>query len=436
MVTPPAHRPTLFSGEGVSPTRHTWVRWSWLWHGLFSVEFIAVASAVLWQQSFAWSDAGLFTCVLLLLGSWYGIGVFLGQETFRHHPLLTQGYLAIGWGLWWEVVQLHWLSWFLLFGLCTQLYVLSPGLWKLPGLLVLTALSVRQILLEAGANSVLVLVLLSFAGMGLLLAWNLESLHEQNRKKDRLVAQLEATRNALAAASQQAGAAQERERLADDIHDTLAQGFSSILMHAEAAERALLSEAGRSRDHLDQIRQIARENLTQARRLLWALQPESSSRAPLPEILSHLCHTWSQEHGITVEPIITGKRRLLRPEIEVILLRAAQEGLVNVSKHARARQVMVTLSYLEDVVILDVQDDGVGFDPNQLSQMTCSQVPSSGFGLKALRERTERLGGTLSVESAPGEGTTLALALPALPACSDGGCESPGEMPGVQENAR
>ena len=110
---------------------------------------------------------------------------------------------------------------------------------------------------------------------------------------------------------------------------------------------------------------------------------------------------------------ITGTSRSLLPEIESTLLRAAQETLTNAGKYAHAQRVTVTISYMDEVVVLDVQDDGSGFDSAQLHVSPPGQ-PSSGFGLKALRQRVELLGGTLSIESSPGEGTTIAVALPAM----------------------
>jgi signal transduction histidine kinase len=341
---------------------------------------------------------------------------------WRRHLLITQGYLIVAWGLWLVLLQFHSLSWFLLFGLTSQLYMLTPRLWKLPGLVILTALTLWQVITRIGINNGIVLLILSSAAVGLFIALEIEIIHRRNWEKGQLLSELEATRQELVIASQQAGAVQERQRLAYEIHDTLAQGFMSIIMHAEAAESTLPASAGNVQRYLDQIRRTARENLSEARRLMWALQPEALERASLPDVLSHLCRKWSEEQSVAVDMIITGSRQMLRPEIEVTLLRATQEGLANVSKHARASQVTVTLSYIDDMVVLDVQDDGVGFDPEQMPLVY--EHTSSGFGLKALRERAEHLGGTLSVESIAGEGTTLAMVLPALPVCSNGVQES------------
>ena len=209
-----------------------------------------------------------------------------------------------------------------------------------------------------------------------------------------------------------AGMLGERQRLAREIHDTLAQGFTSIVMNLEAAEGALPegvpSEETRTKWHLDQARLTARESLTEARRLVWALQPESLENASLPEALTQLAARWSDASGVEASAATSGTPRPLSSEAEATLLRIAQEALANVQKHARAGRVVVTLSYMSDHVALDVIDDGEGFDTGR----NPARTRESGFGLRAMRGRVEQLDGKLTVESAPGEGTTLVAELP------------------------
>ncbi len=209
-----------------------------------------------------------------------------------------------------------------------------------------------------------------------------------------------------------AGMLGERQRLAREIHDTLAQGFTSIVMNLEAAEGALPEEVPaeetRTKWHLDQARLTARESLTEARRLVWALKPESLENASLPEALAQLAARWSDSSGVEASAALTGTPRPLSAEAEATLVRVAQESLANVHKHARAGRVVMTLSYMSDHVALDVIDDGEGFDPDRKPVTT----PESGFGLPAMRGRVEQLAGKLTVESAPGEGTTVVAELP------------------------
>jgi signal transduction histidine kinase len=322
------------------------------------------------------------------------------------------GYLAIGWSLWFGLTVLNPVYLFVLFGLYPQVFVLAPLPGKILGALLLTVLcALQQVKLAGGIGGNLFLTLAAGVS-GILMALFIYTIIEQSMKQQRLIGELETTRLALAAAERQAGVMEERQRLAREIHDTLAQGFTSIVMHLEAAEAALPAELTTPQHYLDSARRTARENLAEVRRLLWALQPAALERATLGEVLTHLAARWEEESGVEALATTTGTVHALRPEIEVTLLRAAQEALANAYKHASASQVVLTLSYMDGMVVLDVQDNGVGFDMSRLSLSPVEQS-AGGFGLKALRERVEQQGGTLSIESSCGEGTTIAVALPA-----------------------
>jgi len=211
--------------------------------------------------------------------------------------------------------------------------------------------------------------------------------------------------------ARQAGVSEERQRLAHEIHDTLAQGFTSIVMHMEAAEQALAAEPQKARHHVTMARQTARENLSQARRLVWALRPKALERASLAEAVSRVVRRWSEASGVEADTVITGAVTSLHPSVEIVLLRAVQEALANVRKHAQAGRVTVTLSYVGDLVLLDVQDDGAGFDPAAAGDGH-GEPDDGGYGLPTMKERCQRLGGELSIESEPGQGTTIALSIP------------------------
>lgn len=229
----------------------------------------------------------------------------------------------------------------------------------------------------------------------------------------------------------------ERQRMAREIHDTLAQGLTGIIMQLEAAGRADKRDNERQR-HIDNAIRLARESLSEARRSVQAVRPEPLEDARLPEALAAVSRRWEQIHHVPVETATTGDARPLHPEVEVTLLRAAQEALANVGKHAQAGRVGVTLSYMEDVVMLDVRDDGVGFDLAErrksaaTSAATCAEgVPAngSGVGLTAMRQRVHRLAGSLEVESEPGRGTALCVRVPAIPPSSEGseGADEPAD---------
>jgi signal transduction histidine kinase len=160
------------------------------------------------------------------------------------------------------------------------------------------------------------------------------------------------------------------------------------------------------RPHLDFAQSVARENLEEARRMMRALRPEVLEQAGgLPAALTRVGAEWAERTGVPCSLHVTGTVLPLHADLEVLLLRATQELLTNVRKHARATRVAVTLSYMSDVVALDVHDDGVGFS---------DAAPTSGLGLRGLRERAVQLDGVLSVESAAGEGATATLTVPAF----------------------
>ena len=213
----------------------------------------------------------------------------------------------------------------------------------------------------------------------------------------------------LVAQAQETAVLRERQRLAREIHDTLAQGFTSIVMHLEAAEQALSSDTAVTRRHMDQARSTARDSLAQARRVVDDLRPELLESTPFDQAIARVVAQWAAHSGVAAEFKVTGEIRPLHPQVEVTLLRSSQEALANVRKHAQATTTCVTLSYLGDTVILDVEDNGRGVAQNAA---TPDGLTSGGFGLVAMRERVAQLGGELFIESEPDEGTTLSISLP------------------------
>ncbi|WBB48897.1 sensor histidine kinase [Verrucosispora sp. WMMA2044] len=270
----------------------------------------------------------------------------------------------------------------------------------------------------------LVLVLVNLALAGAVSWFNLVGEREDARRK-RLVAELAATNRQLAETIQEneglhaqlitqareAGVLDERQRMAREIHDTLAQGLTGIITQLEAAEQTRDRSADWRR-HVDNALALARESLTEARRSVRALRPEPLETARLPDALAELGDRWSAVHGVTASVSTTGTPRPLHPEIEVTLLRAAQEALSNVARHAAASRVGLTLSYMSDVVTLDVRDDGTGFD---LTSRSAVPNENGSYGLTAMRQRVNRVGGQLAVESEPGGGTAVSASVPALP---------------------
>lgn len=223
-----------------------------------------------------------------------------------------------------------------------------------------------------------------------------------------------------AAQGRTAGVLGERQRLAHEIHDTLAQGFASIVTQLEAAEQARDRDPASLAVHVERAKQMARDGLAEARRTVVALRPHSLDDAALPEALRDVASRWRDAQPSTpeVSVVIDGDPARSDPEIDAGLLRVTQEALTNVGKHAGAGRVTVTLSYLDDLVLLDVQDDGVGFVVDDVVATNGDPVRAQrhhqhgGYGLIAMRERVRDLGGALIIESAPGEGTTVAARVP------------------------
>ncbi|WP_235079306.1 sensor histidine kinase [Amycolatopsis orientalis] len=243
----------------------------------------------------------------------------------------------------------------------------------------------------------------------------------QNAERKRMLDQLAAAeaenrglQRQLLAQAREAGVLDERQRLSQEIHDTLAQGFTGIITQLEAAAQAR-DDAAEWERHLAAATQLARENLTAARRSVAALRPEPLETATLPEALSEVARLWSERTGVPAEFSTTGTAVPLHPELEATLLRITQEALSNVAKHARAGRVGITLSYMGDEVTLDARDDGVGFDP---APSPAPPTAEGGHGLPGMRRRAERLAGTLHVESEPGGGTAISARLPAIPAAT------------------
>ena len=240
-------------------------------------------------------------------------------------------------------------------------------------------------------------------------------IQEEQEQRKKVVADLEAALQEnvalhaqLVAQAREAGVLDERQRLAGEIHDTLAQGLAGIITQLEAAA-GLEADAKERRAHLEKALALARQSLGEARRSVRALRPAELESSQLQEAIGKLASEWSVVSGVPVLIQTVGEPSPLAPEVEVTIFRLVQESLTNVGKHARAHRVVVTVSYLDDAVRLDVLDDGVGF---------AGPGNGDGYGLVSMRQRISRIGGTLDIETTPGGGTTVTASIP-VPAGSD-----------------
>jgi signal transduction histidine kinase len=251
-------------------------------------------------------------------------------------------------------------------------------------------------------------------GFGIVIGERLKVLNQEREQAvERLEVALEENaglHEQLVRQAREAGVLDERQRMAREIHDTIAHGLTGVITQLEAAEQAGDRDGDWQR-HVDNAARLARESLAEARRSVEASRPGALETATLPDALSAVARTWSALNDIAVEVVTTGDPVSLHPEIETALLRTAQEALANVARHASATRAGITLSYMGDVVTLDVRDDGIGFRVPETGEQR-----GSGFGLTAMRQRVGRVAGTLVIESEPGGGTAICARVPAITA--------------------
>lgn len=214
----------------------------------------------------------------------------------------------------------------------------------------------------------------------------------------------------LVAEQRSSGVLAERTRLSRDIHDTLAQGFSSILLLSRAGHG--VADRERLAGLLSQIEQSAATHLAEARGVVAALAPPDLESSGLPGALRRLLDALEESSGIRTQLHLDGDLISLPTTIEVALLRTTQGALANVRQHAHAQHVVVTLTDAGDSVRLDIVDDGQGFAAEGWESARPSPVSHGGYGIRSIRSRLRELGGDLHVESQPGEGTALSAHVP------------------------
>jgi signal transduction histidine kinase len=210
----------------------------------------------------------------------------------------------------------------------------------------------------------------------------------------------------LSAQNRQSAIIEERNRMARDIHDTLAQGFTGVILHLEAAEEAMARERmDIVSGHLHGAGEIARDGLREARRSVQALRPLALEEKKLAEALEDLLTKQTAGTALQAKFTLQGEPRELPPEWEANILRIGQEVLTNVFRHARATEFSAVLIFSDREICLSMHDNGCGFD---------SAGKYSGFGLQGIAERTEDMEGQLTIQSAGGRGTTISVAVPML----------------------
>ena len=230
--------------------------------------------------------------------------------------------------------------------------------------------------------------------------------------RQRLIDQLRSTRGELARQQRAAGILTERNRLARELHDTLAQELGASRTLLQAAERDWPTRPDQARGRVRTVTEALGDNLVEVRRMISDLSPPELDDHDLPTALIALCAR-EQQCGTAADVHFRslGEPRPLPYELTATLLRVAQGALANIRDHAHARQVTVTLRQNDDEVTLQVRDDGAGFTPGR-----AGTSPMRGYGLPSMRQRLQAYGGALSVASTPGRGTLLTGRLPLQPA--------------------
>lgn len=389
-----------------------WERIGWIWTLVFYVS-LAISLILALDAGLTPNEVRLAWILSIALSIWQVGGIFLvfRYPHYRQQPGRALIYVAGLLIIFFFLTQINGTFNFLLSGLYPHIFVALTIRYAIPAAILLNLIAFREQILDIGlANFWQTPAIWGFAVMsvlGLVLAsWIYAIIHQSVQRRE-LIEELEAAQVQLAETQRREGMLAERQRLAQEIHDTLAQGFTSIVIHLEAAEEGLPAGNTTTHHHLNQARTIARHSLTSARRVVQDLRPELLEKDPLPTAISRTTQRWSQQSGIPATATTTGNVQNLHPEQEVTLLRATQEALANIQKHAQAQSANVTLSYMGDMVILDVQDDGVGFDPAGITPTS-----THSYGLTAMRQRLHQIGGSLTIESQPHDGTTLVIEIP------------------------
>ena len=411
--------------ERVHPA-NAWEHWGWIWSvvffGMLLLPLVLLIqeqqlTAAAWQRAYALTVAALLVHVVGFWGPRW-------RTRLRARPLYGILYMTALGLLVAGLLSIHPTFYIVLGAFFTQLfYSLSPRL-AIPVAIVATMLMGLSTVNERSFPAMLTeptFWLWVLGGIcGSLIALWFNAIIDQSAERQGLIEELHEAQTALARIEREAGMLQERQRLAREIHDTLAQGLISIITHLEAADQALEHQGEASngtvgndatlRHHLAQAQRTARSNLGDARRVVQDLRPELLDNNSLSHAIRRVVTTWMASSGVEATSYVTGTEVPLPAECEVTLLRVVQEALANVAKHANAHTVSVTLSYMPDRVLMDVQDDGNGWQA-----VSSASLYSAGFGLHSMRERVAMLGGSLQIESAPGEGATLVVEIPLTP---------------------
>jgi len=388
-----------------APARqHAWQGGLRRWDAYYAVILVATLLIVAVARP---PHAALAAAALAAMAPWY---LVVGRPAILADPAQPRRatiYLAGLFGLLLIAELTGGVNMFILLALCPQCFMMASFRWALAGVTLLDFTTLAAALLRGQHGAELATAASIFAlGTAFSITFGswIFKIINQSAERAELIEQLETTRAELAAVHREAGVLAERQRLSAEIHDTIAQGFASIVMLVQAAEASLDADTGAARRHLALATETARENLAEARALVAGLTPAQLDGGTLDDALRRVTAQVSGPGGLFTDLEITGTARPLPTSAEVMLLRVCQEALANVRKHAGASRASIGLAYDEAEVRLVVSDDGTGFDP---------AAACTGYGLRGMRARAAEAGGSLLVRSAPGAGTAISVTVPA-----------------------
>ncbi|WP_353951428.1 sensor histidine kinase [Knoellia sp. S7-12] len=398
-TTPPAQ----LSSDELAAVWRGQAKW---WHGgCFAIIVTAGVVALLQPPG----PRGHVPTLLLLLGIGIAYAAFGYRAVQREEIRYAVLYQVFAWACLLTIIVIDpgfeaWLLFFCLFPQVWATFEVRPALvatgLALVGLFVAVVLPADDP--AAQVPGALISVVISFvlsAALGLFI----HKIIGEAEQRATVIDQLRSTRAQLAAVERAQGVQDERGRLSREIHDTLAQGFTSVIALSRAATSALDREdIVTARERLAMIESTAVDNLAEARVIVAELTPGHLQSRTLVEALARLADTMTRETGIQVSSSVTGEPAPLGGNAEVVVLRGAQEALSNVRRHSGAKAAALTLTYEPERVALEVTDDGSGFDA----------TTARGFGLDGLRSRAAELGGAVTIDRGETHGTRLVMELP------------------------
>ncbi|MDN4640432.1 sensor histidine kinase [Agreia sp. PsM10] len=371
------------------------------------VLFAVLAGLVVVRAIAAPTDASpaVVALAILLMATYAAGGFVAGIARGRGRPpaLVWLAALIVEW------VALLWLTpeaAYLVFPLFFLFLHLLGRWWGSGAIVIATVVAICALGVHGGWSVGGVVGPIVGAGVALLIGLGYQALAQEAQQREALVQELLAARGQLAATEHESGVLAERARLAREIHDTLAQGLSSIQMLLHAAERADPERPGV--EHIRLARETAADNLADARRFISELTPPQLDDNGLGGALRRLASGPWRTQGLQVTVRVSDAAPLPM-HLQTALLRIAQGAVANIIQHAHAAEATITLEVQDRRLRFSIVDDGTGFDPGQVPDARGGR--SDSFGLQAARERVGQLGGELIVDSSPGSGTTLAVEL-------------------------